>query len=139
MFNLLSKILFWLFRLFIGITKTIYSGFVGFLRITIMAVICMTPSFWLIFGLKDGNPFFIVYLVGALVWPIVFYAILLFIVRAKRNSVGYRNANNTSTQYASAADELLYGSNQPLYSPMSLVNSEIPYTNEHFAKYGSMD
>lgn len=126
-------------QFFVSTVKTLYSVVANFLSMTSLVVICLAPTFWLIFGFKEQNPLFIVYLAGALVWPIVFYVIVLAVVRSSRKARACRYTCNDLPQYSTAADEILYGSNQPIYSPLSLVNAEIPYTNEHFAKYGSMD
>lgn len=136
MFTFASNFVFGLIRLFFSTAKAIYSFVAKLLFMTSLIVIVMAPGFFLLYHFKEENPLFIVYLAGALVWPFVVYAVVVAFLRRSRNVRTYRAV---PAQYSNAADDFLYGSNEPFYSPLALVNSEIPYTNEHFAKYGSMD
>ena len=136
MFKFLSKIVFGLIRFFFATVKPVYSFFANVVLVTSLTAIVAAPIFFLLYYYKEEKPLFIIYLAGAFIWPFVAYALLIAFLRITSNQ---RTGHVYSNQYSDAADEMLYGSNQPIYSPLSLVNSEIPCTNEHFTKYGSMD
>lgn len=126
--------LFGCFRLTVSMARAIYSVVSYIVLMACLIVIVMAPGFFLLLDSIQKNPLFIVYLAGALVWPIIFFAIVQF-------AFGKNQANAANNNYSQSNDpgEPINASNPPIFSAQAQINAEIPYTMEHLAKYGSLD
>jgi len=138
----------------VNFTKNVFHGFFCFPGVVvnfvyailafIFKMVCIVavvtaPFAFLLYEMRHESPFFIFYLIGACIWPAFCYAVVFLFIKKFGTASRLRSNHLDTPNSFDAADDFLYGSNQPFYSPQALVNVELPYTTEHLAKYGSLD
>jgi len=133
------RLLFRLVKPAIATVIFLYFALIFFVKMVFIIAVVSAPFGFVLYESKHESPFFIFYLIGACVWPAIYFAIVLFFFRKNKNSLANRFNNSSLTPSDDDADNFLYGSNQHLYSPQAIVNAEISYTTEHLEKYGSID
>lgn len=138
MINFLSAFVVSVLRFFLSIVRFVYVTVGGMVGVMLFFTVPFGGMLFLLLALNSKDGIFYFFLGMAIVIPALIYMIALAIINHVIKIKAHSSARLTYFKYQHD-DESIYEPGQNLFSTQSLVDAEIPYTNEHLAKYGSMD
>lgn len=138
MINFLSSFSVSVLRFFSSVIRFFYIVMVGTVAVMLFFAVPLGGMLFLFLAFNVKGGFVYLFLGMAIAIPSLIYMIAMTILNHVGN-IKARSSEHVIYYYYQVDDEPIYDSNQNIFSTQSLINAEIPYTQEHLERYGSLD